>query len=125
MLTQFCFVLFFQERKHIELMQPYFEKRRKILKTVPEFWSRAFLNMPGMAMQLQHEMDQDAIKYLEDIWVVRDPVEPRCSTIEFVRSDDYYLSKYRGRLTLVFSFLASPSVQNSILNPTHTLMILS
>ncbi|GJJ09503.1 hypothetical protein Clacol_003726 [Clathrus columnatus] len=57
------------KRKQTEIMQPYFEKRRDVLKTIPYFWSRALRNMPGIAMQLQHEMDQDAMRYLEDIWI--------------------------------------------------------
>lgn len=72
------------EKKHIEVMQPYFERRREIVKTIPDFWSKALLNMHTISMYLQHEMDQDAIKYLEDVWIVRDPVEPRCCIIEFV-----------------------------------------
>ena len=40
--------------------------------------------MAGTALHLQHTQDQDALSYLEDIWVSRDKTEPRCFTLEFV-----------------------------------------
>lgn len=32
----------------------------------------------------QHNADQTALSYLEDLWVEKDPNEHRCFTIEFV-----------------------------------------
>lgn len=42
------------------------------------------MNHPLIGLQAQHDVDRTALSYLEDLWVVRDPVEPRCFTIEFV-----------------------------------------
>ena len=42
------------------------------------------MNHQVLSFQLQHQTDQLALTYLEDLWVSRDPKEPRCYTIEFV-----------------------------------------
>jgi len=42
------------------------------------------MNHSLFAYHVQHSADQLALSYLEDVWVVRDPEEPRCYTLEFV-----------------------------------------
>lgn len=42
------------------------------------------MNNATVAIHAQHNSDQLALSYLEDLWLVRDPKEPRCFTIEFV-----------------------------------------
>lgn len=42
------------------------------------------MNHSLFAYHVQHNADQLALSYLEDLWVTRDPAEPRCYTIEFV-----------------------------------------
>jgi hypothetical protein len=37
------------------------------------------------ALQAQHDADRLALSYLEDVWVIRDPREPKVFTLEFVR----------------------------------------
>ena len=56
------------------------------MKSIPKFWPIALMNMPQIAIYLGHNVDQQALSYLEDLWVVRDPVEPRAFTLEFVSS---------------------------------------
>jgi len=80
------------EKRAREALEPYYIKRREILKTIPSFWPKAFRNMSGTAVHLQHQMDLDAVSYLEDVWVVRDKTEPRCFTLEFHFKPNPYFS---------------------------------
>lgn len=65
-------------------MRPVYEKRRPVVKGIPKFWPVALLNHHLVAMHAQHNSDQAALSYLEDLWVERDPAESRCFTLEFV-----------------------------------------
>jgi template-activating factor I len=65
-------------------MEPFYAKRRAILKSIPNFWPQAFGNLGGTSLHMQHAQDQDALSYLEDLWVSRDTTESRCFTLEFV-----------------------------------------
>jgi hypothetical protein len=42
------------------------------------------MNHSLISFHAQHNGDQLALSYLEDLWVERDAKEPRCFTIEFV-----------------------------------------
>lgn len=72
------------ERRAIETLAPKYAARREVLKAIPKFWAVALMNNELFAMQAQHHGDQAALAYLEDVWLVRDPVETRVFTIEFV-----------------------------------------
>ena len=63
---------------------PAYEKRRQVVQSIPKFWQVALMNHSLFAYHVQHSADQLALSYLEDVWVVRDPEEPRCYTLEFV-----------------------------------------
>ncbi|KAG6910562.1 hypothetical protein DXG01_009512 [Tephrocybe rancida] len=71
------------ERAAQKALVPAFEKRREVIKTIPKFWPVALMNHHMFTYHVQHSADQLALSYLEDVWVVRDPAEPRCYTIEF------------------------------------------
>ncbi|KAK7064539.1 SAC domain-containing protein [Favolaschia claudopus] len=62
---------------------PAYEKRRQVTKTIPKFWPVALMNHSHFAIFAQHNADQLALSYLEDVWIARDPTEHRCYTIEF------------------------------------------
>jgi template-activating factor I len=65
---------------------PYYEKRREKLKKIPQFWFGALQNdVLLMGMHGNHPEDLDALKYLEDVWVVRHKPDPRAFTLEMVR----------------------------------------
>ncbi|KAJ6574711.1 hypothetical protein B0H19DRAFT_609427 [Mycena capillaripes] len=66
-------------------IMPAYEKRREVLKSIAKFWPVALMNHTHFAFFAQHSADQLALSYLEDLWIARDSVEPRCYTIEFVR----------------------------------------
>lgn len=78
----------FSERQaQLKLLSAY-EQRRPIVKSVPKFWPVALLNHSLIAIHSQHNADQLALSYLEDVWVARDPKETRCFTVELVRISD-------------------------------------
>jgi Nucleosome assembly protein (NAP) len=62
-----------------------YQQRREALKSIPKFWPVALLKHSLFALQAQHDADRLALSYLEDVWVVRDPREPKVFTLEFVR----------------------------------------
>ena len=68
-----------------EKYAPFLQKRREVLKSIPKFWPIALLNHPTVSIHIAHHQDQVALGYLEDVWLVRDPQEKRCFTLEFVR----------------------------------------
>ena len=63
---------------------PVYEKRRAVVKAINKFWPVALMNHHMFALNAQHASDQAALSYLEDLWLVRDPAESRCFTLEFV-----------------------------------------
>lgn len=80
-------------------MQPVYEKRRAVVKAIQKFWPVALMNHEMFALHCQHNLDQVALAYLEDLWVVRDPKEFRAFTIEFVSSAVAHIRRMYGRLT--------------------------
>ena len=76
------------ERAAQAKLVPAYEKRRQITQTIPKFWPVALLNHTLFAYHVQHSADQLALSFLEDVWVARDPTEPRCYTIEFTFAEN-------------------------------------
>jgi template-activating factor I len=74
-----------QERQAMQKLAPVYEKRRAVAKSIDKFWPVALMNNNMISFHAQHNIDQIALSYLEDLWIARDPKEPRCYTIEFVR----------------------------------------
>ena len=68
-----------------EKYAPFLQKRRDVLRGIPKFWPVALTNHPIVSVHAVHHQDQVALSYLEDVWLVRDPKEKRCFTLEFVR----------------------------------------
>jgi len=81
--------LLYQRFKELE---PIYTGRREILKTIPKFWPAALSRQPSIAVQSQHVSDQDALSYLDDIWVTRDIVEPRAFKIHFHFKENPYFT---------------------------------
>jgi template-activating factor I len=73
------------ERRAQEQLTPVYQQRREALKSIPKFWPMALLKHSLFAIQAQHDADRLALSYLEDLWVVRDPREPKVFILEFVR----------------------------------------
>jgi template-activating factor I len=72
------------ERETAKRQVPLWEKRRETLKSIPKFWPVALMNHVGFGVHVQHNADQLALTYLEDVWLTRDPQEFRAFTLEFV-----------------------------------------
>lgn len=73
------------ELDNIRRMEPIYEKRRQLIKKIPKFWPIALFRHSSLEADLDKKEDQEALKYLEDIWIIRNPIEPRVYAIEFVR----------------------------------------
>lgn len=73
------------ERRAQEQLTPVYQQRREALKKIPKFWPIALLKHTMFTLHTQHGGDKLALSYLEDVWVVRDPREPKVFTLEFVR----------------------------------------
>ena len=74
------------ERRAQVHLTPMYLQRREALKIIPKFWPVALLKHSMFALQAQHDADQVALSYLEDVWVHRDSREPKVFTLEFVSS---------------------------------------
>ncbi|PFH46637.1 hypothetical protein AMATHDRAFT_69423 [Amanita thiersii Skay4041] len=71
-----------ERQAQLKLVSVY-QKRREVVRTLNKFWAVALMNHPLISFNVQHNADQSALSYLEDLWVERDKQEPRCFTIEF------------------------------------------
>ncbi|KAF7320035.1 SAC domain-containing protein [Mycena kentingensis (nom. inval.)] len=71
---------------------PAYERRREVVKKISKFWAVALMNHTHFALFCQHNSDQSALSYLEDLWIARDEKEPRCYTIEFHFGQNPYFS---------------------------------
>ncbi|KAG8976376.1 hypothetical protein FRB90_009197, partial [Tulasnella sp. 427] len=71
---------------------PIYEKRRPIIAKIPKFWAMAFGQHAELFAYLQNKEDQDALGYLRDVNVTRDPKESRAFTIEMHFNENPYFS---------------------------------
>ncbi|KAG6814014.1 hypothetical protein H0H92_003864 [Tricholoma furcatifolium] len=95
------------ERAAQKKLLPTFERRREVLKTIPKFWPVALMNSSMLGYYIQHNADQQALSYLEDVWVARDSAEPRCYSIEFTfKENPYFTDKV---LKKEFKFVPPPA----------------
>ncbi|KAE9410697.1 hypothetical protein BT96DRAFT_870417 [Gymnopus androsaceus JB14] len=95
------------ERNAQIMLIPVYEKRRPIVKAIENFWPVALLNHTMFAFHVSHNADQVALTYLEDLWVQRDPVEPRCFTVEFHFKENPHFSN--TVLTKEYKWVAPPA----------------
>ncbi|KAF9543681.1 hypothetical protein EC957_000536 [Mortierella hygrophila] len=77
--------------KRNELMLPIFEKRRKVIAEIPNFWPTLFKLNDGTSQMLE-ESDLPIIDHLTDIWVKHDPKDARNYEIVFTFSDNEYFT---------------------------------
>ncbi|EGO02782.1 hypothetical protein SERLA73DRAFT_176155 [Serpula lacrymans var. lacrymans S7.3] len=98
------------ERRAQQALVPVYEKRRAVAKSISKFWPVALMNHTMFAFHAQHNIDQIALSYLEDVWVARDPKESRCYTIEFYFKENPYFSD--SVLKKEFKYVAPPSASD-------------
>ena len=72
------------ERRAQQALVPVYEKRRAVAKSITKYWPVALLNHNMFSFYAQHNTDQAALSHLDDVFIVRDSVESRAFTIEFV-----------------------------------------
>ncbi|KAG9067874.1 hypothetical protein KI688_011465 [Linnemannia hyalina] len=77
--------------KRNELMLPIFEKRRKVIAEIPNFWPTLFKLNDGTSQMLE-ESDLPIIDHLTDIWVKHDPKDARNYEIVFTFGDNEYFT---------------------------------
>lgn len=94
----------------IKRMDPVYNQRRQFIKTIPKFWPTALFRHAGLAIDLKNEEDIKALQYLTDIWVSRNPVEPRVYTIQFTFSKNPYFED--KVLQKAYQFNESPGRRN-------------
>jgi len=70
------------ERRAQKELTPVYAKRRSVAKSIPRYWPIALMNHNILSFHAQHNADRQALSYLEDVWIERDPKESRCYTIE-------------------------------------------
>ncbi|EPQ61018.1 hypothetical protein GLOTRDRAFT_53702 [Gloeophyllum trabeum ATCC 11539] len=100
------------ERRAQEKLRPVYEKRREICKNISKFWPVALLNHQMFALHAQHQTDQVALSYLEDLWIERDPKEPRVFTVEFYFKENPYFSN--SVLKKEYKYIPPPSAANEV-----------
>ena len=64
-------------------MRPIYEKRKQVIKTIPNFWPIAILRHSFLRSMFDDD-DMDALGHLVDVDVKPLPQEPRVFTLEFV-----------------------------------------
>ncbi|KAF8168251.1 hypothetical protein B0H34DRAFT_52839 [Crassisporium funariophilum] len=98
------------ERQAQAMLRPVYEKRRPVIAGINSFWPVALMNHSLLAFHIQHNADQTALSYLEDVWVEKDPAEHRCFTIEFhFKENQFFTDKV---LKKEFKYLAPPSLKD-------------
>ncbi|KAH9968756.1 hypothetical protein BC827DRAFT_1257757 [Russula dissimulans] len=80
------------ERRAQANLTPVYQERREALKKIPKFWPVALLKHSLFALQAQHDADRLALSHLKDVWVARDPREPKVFTLEFYFQENPYFS---------------------------------
>ncbi|KAI0080006.1 hypothetical protein K474DRAFT_1658243 [Panus rudis PR-1116 ss-1] len=98
------------ERITQQKMLPVYEQRREIAKGIAKFWPVALMNHTMFGIHAQHTSDQAALSYLEDVWIVRDPVESRCFTLEFYFKENPYFTN--TVLKKEYKYIPPPAAAN-------------
>ncbi|KAF8594152.1 hypothetical protein BDV93DRAFT_482018 [Ceratobasidium sp. AG-I] len=75
-----------------KILQPLYAARRKTLAAQKNFWGIALGQHPEIGQHLLDPEEADAMTYLRDLWVERDPKEHRAFTIEFYFAENPYFS---------------------------------
>ncbi|KAF9085180.1 hypothetical protein BGX29_006293 [Mortierella sp. GBA35] len=77
--------------KRAELLTPIFEKRRKVIAEIPNFWPTLFKLNDGTSQMLEED-DIPVIEHLTDLWVKHDPKDVRNYEIIFTFSENPYFT---------------------------------
>lgn len=98
-----------------KILQPLYAARRKTLAGQKNFWGIALGQHPEIGQHLQDPEEADAMTYLRDLWVERDPNEHRAFTIEFHFDENPYFSD--SVLKKSYSYTAPPETTAASTTP--------
>ncbi|XP_028763436.1 NAP1-related protein 2-like isoform X1 [Neltuma alba] len=90
------------EQKYNEIRKPVYEKRNEIIKTIPDFWTTAFLSHPALGEVLNEE-DQKIFKYLSSLEV-----------------EDF--KDVKSGYSITFNFNPNPYFEDTKLTKTYTFL---
>jgi len=76
----------------LKKMDTLYAKRRQVVKQIPKFWPTAFFHNKFLELEAELPADRDALTFLEDIWIERNPTEPRAFKIEMHFGENPYFS---------------------------------
>jgi len=96
----------------LKRMEGLYAKRREVLKKIPNFWPTAILHNKFLELASEHAADRDALTFVEDIWVVRNEVEPRAFKIEMHFAENPYFSN--KVLVKDYSYVTPPNLDPSV-----------
>ncbi|CAE6347624.1 unnamed protein product [Rhizoctonia solani] len=92
----------------LRILKPLYESRRKTLAGQTKFWGIALAQHPEIGQHLSDPRDAEAMSYLRDLWVDRDPREHRAFTLEFYFNENRFFSN--AVLRKYYRYTAPPEV---------------
>ncbi|CAE6416830.1 unnamed protein product [Rhizoctonia solani] len=92
----------------LKILQPLYESRRKNFAAQKNFWGIALGQHSEIGQHLLDPKDAEAMTYLYDLWVERDPNEHRAFTLEFHFRENPFFSN--TVLKKYYKYTAPPEV---------------
>ncbi|GAB1517451.1 hypothetical protein RhiTH_000499 [Rhizoctonia solani] len=92
----------------LKILKPLYESRRKTFASQKNFWGIALGQHSEIGQHLLDSKDAEAMTYLRDVWVERDPNEHRAFTIEFHFDENPFFSN--NVLKKYYKYSAPPEV---------------
>ncbi|KAL5635969.1 hypothetical protein ACGC1H_004691 [Rhizoctonia solani] len=92
----------------LRILKPLYESRRKTLAAQRNFWGIALGQHPEIGQYLSDPQDAEAMTYLRDLWVDRDPHEHRAFTLEFYFTENPFFNN--PVLRKYYRYTAPPEV---------------
>ncbi|KAB5594365.1 ATP-dependent DNA helicase recQ [Ceratobasidium theobromae] len=99
----------------LKILRPLYESRRSTLAAQKNFWGIALGQHPEIGQHLLDSKDAEAMTYLRDVWVERDPKEHRAFTLEFHFDENpFFTNKV---LKKYYKYTAPPEVTSEDATP--------
>ncbi|CAE6462206.1 unnamed protein product [Rhizoctonia solani] len=92
----------------LKILKPLYESRRKTLAAQKNFWGIALGQHPEIGQHLLDPNDAEAMTYLRDLWVERDPKEHRAFTLELYFAENPFFTN--SVLKKYYKYTSPPEV---------------